>query len=62
MRKLVLIFVVLSTLSASAQSKPADSAERRLAAQNALFEEFWQTSLKLNPTQATAVGDYRYND
>ena len=33
-----------------------------LAAQNALFEESWQTSLKLAPTLATSVGDYRYND
>ena len=62
MRKLVVAFALFATLSVSAQSKPADSPERRLAAQNALFEEFWQTSLKLNPTQATAVGDYRYND
>src|SRR5437763_14338403 len=62
MRKLLLAFAVLSALSIAAQTKPADSPERRLAAQNALFEEFWQTSLKLNPTQATAVGDYRYND
>src|SRR5438874_4064320 len=62
MRKLVPTFIalaVLATLSVSAQSK---SVESRLAAQNALFEEFWQTSLKQNPTQATAVGDYRYND
>jgi uncharacterized protein (DUF885 family) len=65
MRKLVLSFVVVTlfaTVSASAQTKPADSPERRLAVQNALFEDFWQMSLKLNPTQATAVGDYRYND
>jgi uncharacterized protein (DUF885 family) len=48
--------------SASAQPKPATSAEARLAAQNALFEDAWQTNLKLSPTQATAVGDYRYND
>ena len=34
----------------------------RLAAQNALFEESWQTNLKLAPTLATNVGDYRYND
>ena len=34
----------------------------RLAAQNALFNEYWETQLKLNPTLATAVGDYRYND
>ena len=62
MRKLAVALALFATLSISAQSKPADSPERRLAAQNALFEEFWQTSLKLNPTQATAVGDYRYND
>ncbi len=36
--------------------------EARVAAQNALFEESWQTSLRLNPTRATSVGDYRYND
>ena len=34
----------------------------RVAAQNALFDEAWQTNLKMNPVQATAVGDYRYND
>ena len=46
-----------------AQEKPAaDSVASRLAAQNALFEESWETNLKLSPTQATAVGDYRYND
>lgn len=56
---LALLFVILS---ATAQAKPVDSVERRLAAQNALFEESYQTNLKLNPTQATAVGDYRYND
>jgi uncharacterized protein (DUF885 family) len=61
MRKL-LALALFATVSISAQSKPAGSAERRLAAQNTLFEEFWQMNLKLNPTQATAVGDYRYND
>src|SRR5882724_2744649 len=58
-------FVVVSALAfanASAHDKPANSVEARLAAQNALFEEAWQTNLKLAPTQATAVGDYRYND
>ena len=48
---------------APAQAPPAgDSVATRLAAQNALFEESWQTNLKMNPTLATAVGDYRYND
>ncbi len=41
--------------------KPA-TVEARLAEQNALFDDAWQTNLKLSPTQATAVGDYRYND
>src|ERR1700678_4687953 len=36
--------------------------ESRLAAQNALFDDSWQATLKMNPTLATAVGDYRYND
>ncbi|WP_255550834.1 DUF885 domain-containing protein [Granulicella sp. dw_53] len=32
-----------------------------MAAQNALFDDSWQANLKMNPTLATAVGDYRYN-
>ena len=46
-------------LSAVAQQQPV---EARLAAQNALFTEYWEANLKLNPTLATQVGDYRYND
>src|ERR1019366_2930073 len=38
------------------------SVASRVAAQNALFDDAWQTNLKTNPTLATAVGDYRYND
>jgi uncharacterized protein (DUF885 family) len=45
---------------ASAQA-PASVASR-LAAQNALFDDSWQASLKMSPILATAVGDYRYND
>jgi len=58
--------LLLACLSSSVQAQPprpaALSVEARLAAQNALFEESWQTSLRLSPTLATAVGDYRYND
>jgi len=50
----------LIAFAAVAQQPP--SVESRLAAQNALFAEYWETSLKLNPTLATQVGDYRYND
>jgi uncharacterized protein (DUF885 family) len=45
-----------------ASAQPPASVDARLAAQNALFDSSWQTTLKLNPTLATAVGDYRYND
>ena len=34
----------------------------RLSAQNALFEEQYQTDLRNFPERATAFGDYRYND
>jgi len=38
------------------------SVESRLAAQNALFEEQYQSELKAHPELATSYGDYRYND
>ncbi len=38
------------------------SVESRLAAQNGLFEEYYQTRLKELPWLATSMGDYRYND
>lgn len=60
MRKLAAAFALLLAASAFAQDKP--STEARLAAQNALFADYWETNLKLNPTLATQVGDYRYND
>jgi len=34
----------------------------RLAAQNALFEEQYESDLQYFPERATAFGDYRYND
>jgi len=45
----------------SPQPKP-QSLESRLAAQNELFEEQYQSDLKTHPERATAYGDYRYND
>src|SRR5580658_8525325 len=42
--------------------KPADSVESRVAAQNAIFEEQYETDLRNFPERATAYGDYRYND
>jgi uncharacterized protein (DUF885 family) len=49
---------------AIAQPGPAPvpaAVEQRLAAQNALFNEWYETELKLVPERATAYGDYRYN-
>ncbi len=42
-----------------AQGAPVNA---RLATQNALFEEIYQTELKEAPERATAFGDYRYNN
>ncbi len=53
--------VVFSSVSAFAQAVPAP-LPARLSAQNALFEEQYQTDLRNFPERATAFGDYRYND
>jgi len=45
-----------------ASTATAASVDARLKNQNAIFAEYWETALKMNPTLATAVGDYRYND
>src|SRR6266568_1829490 len=60
MRKLLFLFIAAFPLIA--QQPAANSVDARLAAQNALFSDYWETTLKLNPTLATNVGDYRYND
>jgi uncharacterized protein (DUF885 family) len=65
MRPNFLLCALLSTtaFAALAQSPAAaPDVATRIAAQNALFEEFWQNGLRENPERATAVGDYRYND
>jgi len=56
------LLISIALLLATSAAIAATSVEERLAKQNALFAEAWETNLKLNPTQATAVGDYRYND
>jgi uncharacterized protein (DUF885 family) len=55
-----LLFVVALAGCVFAQSvKPVAD---RLAAQNALFEEQYESDLRNFPERATAFGDYRYND
>jgi uncharacterized protein (DUF885 family) len=55
-----LLFLVMIVGSLFAQDlKPVAD---RVAAQNALFEEQYETDLRNFPERATAFGDYRYND
>jgi uncharacterized protein (DUF885 family) len=55
---LFLLVTVASSLLAQNLKPVAD----RVAAQNALFEEQYETDLRNFPERATAYGDYRYND
>jgi uncharacterized protein (DUF885 family) len=52
----------LAVLPQLVSAQASSSVASRVAAQNALFDDSWQASLKTSPTLATAVGDYRYND
>jgi uncharacterized protein (DUF885 family) len=45
----------------TAATGPAPVSER-LSAQNALFEDYYETGLKAHPERATTYGDYRFND
>jgi uncharacterized protein (DUF885 family) len=53
-------FFVAVAVSAFAQN-PKPVADR-LTAQNALFDEYYESELRAFPERATAYGDYRYND
>jgi uncharacterized protein (DUF885 family) len=52
----------ITLLVAASVSAQTPSVDTRLATQKTLFNESWETNLKLSPTLATAIGDYRYND
>ena len=54
------VLVIASSIPAVSQSlKPV---AERVAQQNAVFEEQYETDLRTFPERATAFGDYRYND
>ncbi len=55
-----LFFLVVVVGSVFAQN-PKPVADR-LAAQNALFDEQYESDLRNSPERATSFGDYRYND
>jgi uncharacterized protein (DUF885 family) len=64
MRRNLLAFFALIPAATSqfVFAQATTSVASRVAAQNAIFEDTWQASLKMSPIQATAIGDYRYND
>jgi uncharacterized protein (DUF885 family) len=58
----ILCAVGFSFYAATSFAAPETPVPSRLAAQNALFEEQYESDLKTSPLSATARGDYRYND
>jgi uncharacterized protein (DUF885 family) len=61
MRFLSILFFT-AALAGSLFAQNLEPVADRLAAQNALFEESYETDLRNFPERATAYGDYRYND
>jgi uncharacterized protein (DUF885 family) len=57
-----LSLVFLLALGGSVFAQDLKPAAERLAAQNALFDEQYESDLLNFPERATAFGDYRYND
>jgi len=55
-------FLILAVVATSLLAQDLKPVAERLAAQNALFEEQYETDLRNFPERATAFGDYRYND
>lgn len=57
---MVFVFLLMAAFpSFSPELEPVDT---RLAAQNKLFDEYYESMLRDFPERATAIGDYRYND
>src|SRR5579872_1469649 len=62
MRRTISLFLLLAAAAVSLFAQKAKPAAERIAAQNALFEEQYESDLRNSPERATAYGDYRYND
>jgi uncharacterized protein (DUF885 family) len=58
----LLSFVVFIAAAASLFAQAPKPLAERLAAQNALFDEQYESDLRNFPERATSFGDYRYND
>ncbi|HEY6337355.1 MAG TPA: DUF885 domain-containing protein [Candidatus Sulfotelmatobacter sp.] len=62
MRTIPRLAVVIAAASICAFAQSVKPVAERLAVQNALFDEYYETELRNSPERATAFGDYRYND
>src|SRR5579872_2990591 len=60
--RLRLVFFFLTAASAAIFAQDLKPVADRVAAQNALFDEQYESDLRAFPERATAFGDYRYND
>src|SRR5215467_12657118 len=60
--RLFLPLALLLSAAGFAFSQDVKPLSERLAAQNALFDEQYESDLRNSPERATAFGDYRYND
>ncbi|HTS34703.1 MAG TPA: DUF885 domain-containing protein [Candidatus Solibacter sp.] len=58
----LLLLAAVPFLASIVDAQAAKPAAERLAAQNTLFDEQYETDLRNFPERATAFGDYRYND
>src|SRR6202051_3838188 len=60
--ELFFFFFALAAVAASSFAQSVKPVADRVAAQNALFDEQYESDLRNFPERATAFGDYRYND
>src|ERR1700693_3410575 len=54
--------ILLLSVAAGTFAQNTKPVADRVAAQNALFDEQYESDLRNFPERATAFGDYRYND
>jgi uncharacterized protein (DUF885 family) len=62
MRVSVTLIALIAVVRPCVFAQDAKSVGERLSAQNALFDEQYETDLRNFPERATAFGDYRYNN